>query len=513
MPEPLRLRLLGDLSLERTGQRLGEARRKPLAVLAYCWMEAPREVNRETVAGILWPESAPDRARHALTQTLYALRREVGVDLVRGTSQLSLADGQLSCDAADFVAAAAAKDYAKARALYVGPFLDGVAYAGAAEFDQWTDRIRTRLALVHRGLLLDEAAELQRAGHAVHSAQVLREASSWYPDDQEITSRWQLATIATSLVACAEQQPVTPTAPSTTWSDAEARAATSSRVAATGARGRRLAVAAICGASLALLGWSASQEPTALPTKAPATLAELWRRQRDARIAERRRQIDSTHMGRVLILPAKNLSGWAGADSSIRLVAWTLHTIQQQSFAQAVPENVTSRLLSEAAATKMPTSSTWQLASVMRRTGAALAIQPLFLRAGADSIRLTFVFYRDIAHTTAARRGQSNLESLSGPDIAAVAPSANVAVSIARPKLHAFIRSLEQCAPLMHQAAATAPWCWSAGRQLQVVDVDRRFVGAQRQPFHSSPATLPVISSTPRRATQTSLPLAPSPPS
>ena len=60
------------------------------ALLVYLAVEADHPHRRQSLAGLLWPESDQDRARHALVQTLYALRRDLGADVVTGAADLRL---------------------------------------------------------------------------------------------------------------------------------------------------------------------------------------------------------------------------------------------------------------------------------------------------------------------------------------------------------------------------------------------------------------------------------------
>lgn len=95
--------------------------------------------------GLLWPDASPDRARHALSQWLFLMRRDLGVeDLLLGSTSLRLNPDQISADVAEFDAALADHDDAAAAALYAGPFLEGFFLSEAPEFEQWLDRERDR---------------------------------------------------------------------------------------------------------------------------------------------------------------------------------------------------------------------------------------------------------------------------------------------------------------------------------------------------------------------------------
>src|SRR5216117_3360961 len=93
MASALRLRTLGGLAVERNPP-LGPgaaAQRRPLALLALLAAASERGVSRDKLLACLWPESSQEKARHLLTQTLYALRRDlharVQLELVRPEEQ------------------------------------------------------------------------------------------------------------------------------------------------------------------------------------------------------------------------------------------------------------------------------------------------------------------------------------------------------------------------------------------------------------------------------------------
>lgn len=146
----MRLRTFGGLWVERPAGRstagAGGPRPRPLALLAILAANAPRGTSRERVLGILWPESEPERARHALSQTLYSLRRDLGADVVLATPDLRFDPALISSDLEEFRSAVAAKDWATAAHLYAGPFLEGFYLGDAPEFERWSEEERTALA-------------------------------------------------------------------------------------------------------------------------------------------------------------------------------------------------------------------------------------------------------------------------------------------------------------------------------------------------------------------------------
>lgn len=121
-------------------------------------------LSRDRVLGILWPESDPERARHALSQTIYGLRRALGVEVVLSTPELRLDASRVTSDVDDFRSAVRAKRWADAAALYVGPFLDGFYLADAPEFERWVERERATLAADGVRAIESIANEAERSG-------------------------------------------------------------------------------------------------------------------------------------------------------------------------------------------------------------------------------------------------------------------------------------------------------------------------------------------------------------
>ncbi len=149
MPSALRLRTLGGLAVEGNPPPGpgAAAQRRPLALLALLAAASERGVSRDKLLACLWPESSQEKARHLLTQTLYALRRDLHAqELFLGSSELRLNPQVVSTDVQEFEAALAQGELERAVALYHGPFLDGFFLSGAPEFERWTDGERARLA-------------------------------------------------------------------------------------------------------------------------------------------------------------------------------------------------------------------------------------------------------------------------------------------------------------------------------------------------------------------------------
>jgi DNA-binding SARP family transcriptional activator/Tfp pilus assembly protein PilF len=129
-------------------------------------------VSRDRLLLLLWPDSTDAKARHALAQTLYSSRRELGADLIRSeTAELLVDHGQLESDLSEFLDARARGDSERAAALYSGPFLDGFYLPGAPEFERWTETERGRL----RELAIQS---IEAAAGQATEAGLLQDASS-----------------------------------------------------------------------------------------------------------------------------------------------------------------------------------------------------------------------------------------------------------------------------------------------------------------------------------------------
>jgi DNA-binding SARP family transcriptional activator len=145
----LRLTTFGGIALTDGERQLSGPAVQPrrLALLVLAAAAGDRGVSRDRVLGLLWPESDAMTARHALEQSLYALRRAVGdPDVIQGTGSLRVHPERLSSDIAEVTTAVAAGAHERVAALCVGPFLDGFHLSDVGEFERWVDVERSRFA-------------------------------------------------------------------------------------------------------------------------------------------------------------------------------------------------------------------------------------------------------------------------------------------------------------------------------------------------------------------------------
>jgi DNA-binding SARP family transcriptional activator len=168
----LRVRLLGDMTLEAKGRRLEPpARRSGRTLLAYLALH-PGMHARGDLAARLWPDADPDRARMSLRTALASVRSTVGAHapeaLVVTRDRIGLAAG-VEVDALDFRRLASEGRLPEAVALVSGELLQGLD-------DEWALEARDE----HSHRLIDAfltlAAREREAGNLAAAVEHARNA-------------------------------------------------------------------------------------------------------------------------------------------------------------------------------------------------------------------------------------------------------------------------------------------------------------------------------------------------
>jgi DNA-binding SARP family transcriptional activator/TolB-like protein len=180
----LKLRTFGGLSLHGPdGPITGAAtQRRRLALLALLAPAGDQGVSRDKVLAYLWPEGDTERARHALAQLVYAVRRTLGDDALLITSTaIRLNANVVSSDVAEFEEALARGDAGRAAELYAGPFLDGFYLGDSVEFERWAEEQRARLAQRAARALETLAREAASAGNPHFAASWWRRLAALEP--------------------------------------------------------------------------------------------------------------------------------------------------------------------------------------------------------------------------------------------------------------------------------------------------------------------------------------------
>ncbi len=163
----MRLRTFGGLWIEDAiAGAPPTPRPRPLGLLAILAVAGQKGVSRDRLLGVLWPDAEAERARHALSQTIYSLRKDLGVEVLLSTPDLRLDPAAISSDVSELQAAIKVKDWRTAAALYAGPFLEGFYLADAPEFERWVETERASLA--NDGMRAIEQLGKERTASGAH---------------------------------------------------------------------------------------------------------------------------------------------------------------------------------------------------------------------------------------------------------------------------------------------------------------------------------------------------------
>ncbi len=165
---PYDLSLLGSVDLTGSdGQPVLSLLHQPkrIAFLAYLATAPSGSRTRQEVLDLLWPDADRDRARHALSQTAYYVRRSLGKDaLLNGGEALALNPDVIHTDVSAFRQSLGADRPADAIALYRGQLLQGLLFDADPEVERWLDGAREALHRKALDALVLLAREAEAAG-------------------------------------------------------------------------------------------------------------------------------------------------------------------------------------------------------------------------------------------------------------------------------------------------------------------------------------------------------------
>lgn len=166
------LKLFGSATLEVEGEAVTgpPAQRHRLALLAVLATSPSRTLTRDKLLAYLWPERDSESGRKLLNQSVYALRKTLGEDVILSVAEeLRLDTSRIHCDVVAFEEALTEGELPRAVDLYSGPFLDGFHLNRAPDFEHWVEIERKQLADAYGGAL-EELAEAAETRGAVRSA-------------------------------------------------------------------------------------------------------------------------------------------------------------------------------------------------------------------------------------------------------------------------------------------------------------------------------------------------------
>jgi DNA-binding SARP family transcriptional activator/TolB-like protein len=176
----LSIGVLGPLTIEIDGERLGKTPRKARALLAYLAAQNGRAVSRERLADLLWPYQGTDQARHSLRNCLLELRKALGAGagahLGTDFSTCRVHAAEVDLDQFERLARSQQPDDLKAAGeLYRGEFL-GDFIVDSEPFQEWLTAERDRTLDLVCGVLQRLTALSDGAGDheaAIRSARRL----------------------------------------------------------------------------------------------------------------------------------------------------------------------------------------------------------------------------------------------------------------------------------------------------------------------------------------------------
>jgi serine/threonine-protein kinase len=158
-------------------------RRRSAALLLYLAVE--RSATRDTLLGLLWPERRDEKGRHALSQTLYELRQELGEECAESRGDSLVARPDLTTDVTQFERAVEAERFEEALQSYHGGFLEGVHLTPTSGFENWVDRWRAQVARLHRRARRAVLAERQQARDLAGALELATRWAQLEPLDDE----------------------------------------------------------------------------------------------------------------------------------------------------------------------------------------------------------------------------------------------------------------------------------------------------------------------------------------
>lgn len=139
----IRLTTFGRLRAMGEDGELDSLLGRRLRAALFIYLAVERRVPRSSLSAVFWPERDEDRARHALRQSLYDLRKVLGVGWLEATAHEVRVKPDVHTDAHTFMVALERGDAESAARLYEGPFLEGIHLVDQKPWESWVDGRRT----------------------------------------------------------------------------------------------------------------------------------------------------------------------------------------------------------------------------------------------------------------------------------------------------------------------------------------------------------------------------------
>jgi DNA-binding SARP family transcriptional activator/TolB-like protein len=180
----LHIGVLGHFRARAAGRDVPGLAAQPARCAVLACLAVAEEVTRDRLICRLWPDRSEVRARHALSQVLHKLRRDLGTDWLEANGTALRLAGTVTVDAREFEQAVQLGDSEAALRLYRGPFLEDWAPHCTHEFELWLDTQRGRFAGLHSCACRELARQRERAGELDGAVAALLRCADSAPFDE-----------------------------------------------------------------------------------------------------------------------------------------------------------------------------------------------------------------------------------------------------------------------------------------------------------------------------------------
>jgi len=185
-----RVTTLGGVRVFKDEERLADLPGQPKRCALLICVATDREDSLESLMGRLWPDRNPSRARHALHQTVYELRRMLGDGWIEATGDGLRIGEDIAVDTTQFEALLAEGRAADALEHYAGDFLQGNYLVNTKEFELWVDARRSKLRRLHRKARREALLAARESGDSGRALMLARAWAELEPFEDEAQLRF-----------------------------------------------------------------------------------------------------------------------------------------------------------------------------------------------------------------------------------------------------------------------------------------------------------------------------------
>jgi DNA-binding SARP family transcriptional activator len=186
----LRLQFLGGFRAQAQDANVSALVKQPRRAALLAYLAVERDVPRERLITLFWPEAATERGRHSLNQGIYYLRRLIGADWVELHGDRVVVAPWVTTDVQELERAAATESHADVLRLYRGPMLSGTGITATADFSIWVDTRSAGIDRLHRRSRRERLSALLAAGETAQALGCVEEWCRLDPLEDEAQHRF-----------------------------------------------------------------------------------------------------------------------------------------------------------------------------------------------------------------------------------------------------------------------------------------------------------------------------------